>query len=138
MNMKNKSITHLDNSILNSEWIAPTRPYSNIELTDTHNRLFRSLRLSSLYVVHESCGHQYYVKENGLKYKNLKESDILDTGKCSVCWKLRQTPQSLKRLAIEFIDLYTEHFPDLNSPNYSYYTIEIEKIFYTWLYQEFF
>lgn len=140
MNTKNKTntMTHPDDSILNSEWVAPTRPYSRKELEHLHDRLFRSYRLSSLYVIHESCGHQYYVKENGMKYKNLKENNTLDTGKCSVCWKLRQTPRSLKGSAIDFIDLYAENFPDLESPVYTYYRFEIERIFYTWLYQEYY
>jgi len=136
--MKNEPI-HADDSILNSEWVAPSRPYSNKELQHRHERFFKSLRLSSLYVCHSGCGHKYFVKENGVKYKGLQDEEnegSLDIGKCSVCWKLRQTPRSIKGYALDFLDLYDEYFPSLDNIEFSYYTFEIERIFYTWLYQE--
>jgi len=135
--MNNKeNYTHPDDSILNAEWVDPERPYSGKEMQHHHDQFFKSLRMSPQFVCHEACGHKYYVKENGVKFKELKESETLDVGNCSICWKLRQTPRHLKKNALDFIDLYHEHFPDLEHPVYTYFSFEIERILYVWLYTE--
>lgn len=128
----------LEESVLNTPWVDPQRPYSNKELLDRHHKFFKSLRLSSVFAKHEYCGHAYSVKENGVKYKEMKNAETSDVGKCSVCWKLRQTPRQLKTDALDFVDLYLENFDAMETLDYTYYTLELERVFYTWLYNEYF
>jgi hypothetical protein len=128
-----------DESILTSTWADPTRPYSQKELSIMKQRFFQQLTLDKEYVQHEECGHQYYVKSGGVKFKQLKLPDSVgrDIGNCSVCWKLRRTPRSIYNNADNFIRLYMDEFPVLDTDyRYSFYNNEIQTIFYTWLYKE--
>lgn len=128
-----------DTSILHSQWVPPTRPYSQKELTSNRDFFLQKLGLSKNYAQHSECGHTYFVKEGGNKDKELENSETADVGNCSVCWKLRQTPRKddMKDKAHNFVDLYSQEFP--NSPyndRLTYYGTTIERIFYIWLYKE--
>ena len=129
-------MTEYDNTILKTQWVAPTRPYSQKELNSGRDYFLKKLGLSSDFVKHEKCGHFYHVKVGGNKHKELLDSDTQDIGNCSVCWKLHQTPRNLKNAAREFVDLYKEKFNGMDFDRLSYYSTSIERIFYIWLYRE--
>lgn len=131
-----KSLTNPETSILLSEWSPPTRPYSQKELRATQDDILRSFRLCDTEVHHSECRHTYFIKHNGVKHKALLESEGRDIGNCSVCWKLRQTPRDLKYKAMDFVDLYREHFIESPESDLDYFKIEVFRIYYTWLYSE--
>lgn len=123
-------------SILEQEYIEPDRPYSQRELQYNRNRVFRSLRIGKTRAHHKRCDHFYYVKENGRKEKEIKETKNEDVGNCSVCWKFNKTPRRVKARARNLINSYCSQFYD--PPKYmSYETSDLETIFYKWLYEEF-
>ena len=122
-------------SILEQEYVEPTRPFSQKELQYNRKKLFRSLRIGSTRANHKKCGHFYFVKENGRKEKEIKEANSEDVGNCSVCWKFNKTPKHLKILAHHIIDEYCKKCFDL--PKYfTYEHIELERSFFKWLYEE--
>lgn len=133
---RGKEVSEID-SILNTVWEEPHRPYSQRELEDMQEWLFSKCQLSNMYIFHEKCGHVYHVKQNGVKYKQLifAEPTHSQNDNCSVCWKLRKTPQSLLNTAIDLLHLFREEFH--NETN-SYYKQELYRIIYTWLYLEHF
>ena len=51
-------------SILESEYVEQTRPYSQHELADIRTSLYKQLRLSKEKAYHSKCKHSYFVKEN--------------------------------------------------------------------------
>jgi hypothetical protein len=123
-------------SILEQEYCEPERPYSQKELQNMHEQNFRSLRIGNVRAQHTQCGHFYYVKENGRKEKEIKDKNCFDTGNCSVCWKIAKTPKHLKNIARNIIDSYSKTF--FTYPKFiSYNEIDLEIIFYKWLYNEF-
>jgi hypothetical protein len=119
-------------SILDNEYIQPMRPYSQKELADNRNRLYKSLRLGKVFSTHSDCGHTYLVKENGRKERSLLNNS--ESNNCSVCWKLYRTPETLKHKATGLIDAYTN---DHKKKLLSYDLIDLETCYYTWLYNEF-
>lgn len=131
-----KTLTTPDTSVLMSAWVPPTRPYSQKELHFLRDDVLRSFRLCDSSVFHDECGHSYFIKYNGVKHKALIESEGQNVGNCSVCWKLRQTPRELKYKAMDFVDLYREHFGDPETTTLDYFTLEVFRIYYTWLYAE--
>lgn len=138
--MKSKqtnNIVHPDDSILHTEWIEPDRPYSQKELTDMEEKLYTKLQVDKdVFVKHEDCGHYYRVKKNGVRYKQLlSDPTNIDVGNCSVCWKITKTPRKLSYLVDDFVSLHND---GINSDRKSLYTFQINKIFYTWLYNEFY
>jgi hypothetical protein len=87
-------------------------------------------------VNHTRCGHTYFVKMYGQKYKDMLELDsCTDVGNCSVCWKLRRTPRGLAERAKYFVDTYksVSEFMNANQGYFTYDDLQIEKIFNTWL-----
>lgn len=123
-------------SILEQDYIEPERPYSQRELQYNRNNLFRSLRVGSVRAHHKRCDHFYFVKENGRKEKEIKDLNSSDVGNCSVCWKFNKTPGKLKSSAKNLINSYCSDFYD--NPSYlSYVGVELEKVFYKWLYGDF-
>jgi hypothetical protein len=121
-------------SVLESEYVEQTRPYSQNELDDMRNNLYRQLRLGKEKAYHTKCKHFYVVKENGKKEKEIKENNG-DIGNCSVCWKLSKTHNKLKDKAYDLVDIYTLEF--YNEPERTtYYLNDIENVFYKWLYLE--
>lgn len=123
-------------SVLESTYIRPTRPYSQQELQALRDRHFRKFRIGEMKAEHAECGHSYYVKFNGKKEREMKESGQSDTGNCSVCWKISRTPNPLKPRAYELVSAYMSAFR--NEPErFDYELVDIETSFYTWLYAEF-
>lgn len=123
-------------SILESEFIRPTRPYSQNELKFMRNSLYKNINLGNNRIYHTKCNHFYYVKKNSRKEKELKEKNRNENiGNCSVCWKLSKTPKHLKNNANDMVDYYCNSFYDENE-YYSYSLFDLENVFYRWLYQE--
>ena len=60
-------------SVLESKFVEQTRPYSQDELNDMRNKLYRSLRLGETTARHNRCNHFYLVKQNGRKEKEINE-----------------------------------------------------------------
>jgi hypothetical protein len=120
-------------NILETEYVEPTRPYSQNELRDMRRSLYRQLRLSNEKAYHQKCNHNYFVKQNGKKEKEMKESG--NVGNCSVCWKLSKTPNSIKHKAYELISIYCREFgkePEI----ITYNLFDLENVYYRWLYEE--
>ena len=127
----------MDN-LLAKKYVEPKRPYSKAELTDFRKNLHKKFKLSDINIFHTKCGHKYLIKLNGKKFsiimqdKNKSENNV-DIGNCSVCWKIFNTDNKYKRNAI---DLSREYKDILDfTENFGYYEIELEKLFYDWLYQ---
>lgn len=121
-------------SVLESEYVEPTRPYSLNELSYNKENLYKFLRIGKTRAHHKKCGHFYFVKENGRKEKDIIKSGSSDTGYCSVCWKLGKIPRHLKLRARNLIDLYSKNFYE--EPKYlSYDLLDIETVYYKWLYE---
>lgn len=122
-------------SILESVYIEPTRPYSNDELKDMETRLFSYLKLSDIKAYHTKCNHFYLVKQNGRKEKEIQEqSSNKNIGNCSVCWKLKSTPENLKDCAYNLIDEFYRVFTIDGDNKLTYDSFDLENVFYRWLY----
>ena len=116
-------------SVLESNYIEPTRPYSQKELRQMQLNLYRSLRLGKTMARHRRCEHLYFVKENGRKEKEMIEKKSNDVGNCSVCWKLGKTSSDLKNNANMLIVSYSNTFYE--EPKYlSYENTDLESVFY--------
>ena len=121
-------------SILESEYVEQTRPYSQHELADIRTSVYKQLRLSKEKAYHSKCKHSYFVKENSKKEKEIKENSS-DIGNCSVCWKISKTPNDLKYKAYDLVKAYSTDFEgDIKFMTYNLY--DLENVFYKWLYQE--
>ena len=123
-------------SVLETEYVKPTRPYSTDELQSLRLSLYKYLKLSNLKVSHTKCGHHYFVKENSRKEKEIKEKEeCIDVGNCSCCWKLSKTPNHLKNSASGLIDAYTKTF-EKEPEKMKYEYLDVETCYYKWLYQD--
>lgn len=123
-------------SILEQEYVEPDRPYSQKELQYNRDRVFKTLRIGSVRAYHKRCNHFYYVKEHGRKEKEIKEAQSEDVGNCSVCWKFNKTPRHLKTRARNLIAEYGTRF--FETPTYlTYDDVDLETVYYKWLYEEF-
>ena len=118
-------------SVLESDYIKPTRPYSSNELSDMRNNFFKKINLSNVIASHKNCKHFYYVKENGRKEKELNENN--NVGNCSCCWKLSKTPNDLFQKAEELVNIYSTKFKEYPS-TLNYDLLDVEICFYKWLY----
>ena len=124
----------MTSSVLEQDYIEPTRPYSQAELRFNRDRLHKHLRLSETFAIHKKCRHCYKVRKNGRKEKEILASGEADSGNCSVCWKLGRTRKNI-RIAKDVVYAYTECFP--KDPKYlKYEDMDLERVFYTWLYGE--
>lgn len=123
-------------SILESEFIKQSRPYSQNELKFMRNSLYKNINLGNNRIYHTKCNHFYYAKKNSRKEKEIKEKNRTENiGNCSVCWKISKTPKHLKNNANETVNYYCNSF--YNEPDYySYNLFDLENVFYRWLYQE--
>jgi hypothetical protein len=122
-------------SILEQDYITPSRPYSQKELQYNRDMVFRTLRIGPTRAHHKKCDHFYYVKENGRKEKEIKDAKSSDVGNCSVCWKFNKTPRHLSDVARNMINEYQKRFYE--APTYlSYENVDLEMIFVKWLYEE--
>jgi len=124
-------------SVLEKKYIDPERPYSSEELNDIRKKFIRYLRVGNVVIRHDSCGHSYLAKSNGRKEKEAIDSNGQNLGSCSVCWKINRTPKNLRNNAQELVDIYMET-PSCNfAPPVAFSYVDLEKDFYTWLYNEF-
>jgi hypothetical protein len=126
----------LPKSVLESEYIQQTRPYSQNELKYLRENLYRNLRLSDKLSRHSKCQHFYYVRENSRKEKEMIEKNRCENiGNCSVCWKLNKTPNYLIDKAEHLAELYCSRFYK-EPEKYTYDLLDIETVFYKWLHYE--
>ncbi len=127
-------------SVLKSRYKRPTRPYSQKELSDLHDKNLSSLGIGFTNVCHTKCGHSYYVKTGGRKERLIKESNnARDIGNCSICWKMGRTPPDLRSYANDIINAYLDDKEyEMNSKENRlvHRSIELERVFFTWLYIE--
>ena len=123
-------------SVLESEYIASTRPYSQNELKDMSKNIHNSVNLGKKMAKHSKCGHIYITKTNGRKEKEIIEQNSCYVGKCSVCWKISKTPITLRDKAKNLAQDYYNTFNN-NSNFFSYQKVDLENAYYKWLYQEF-
>ena len=123
-------------SILETEYIQQTRPYSQEELRVLRNKLYNSLRLGKMVAHHKKCDHFYCVKKNSKKEKEMIENNGMNgVSNCSVCWKIYNSPAHLRVKARNMVDTYCSTF--YNEPKViTYDTLDLETIFYKWLYLE--
>ena len=105
------------------------RPYSQAELKDIRDKFFRKMRIGDVLVTHSSCEHEYYARKNGRKEKLISEACI--ESNCSVCWRIKQIRAHFQRY--NKIRL-TDEYQNYKKNPLTYYMIELEKLFYTWLY----
>lgn len=123
-------------SIIEQDYTEPDRPYSQRELQNNIDNVFRSLRVGKIQAHHKKCDHFYNVKEYGRKEKEINANGSKDIGNCSVCWKFNKTPRHLKVRVRNLINSYCSIF--YNPPKYlSYENTEVQITFYKWLYEEF-
>lgn len=130
---------NLDASILNTDFVEGTRPFSQIELAKTRKYGFVQLGLSTdVYAHHPECGHAYFVRMNGKKYKDIQESKDRNSGNCSVCWKTRQTPRKLLGNVDWLVEEYSKVFAYQTRDNarLTPYMCWVEGVFNTWLNRE--
>ena len=127
----------MDN-ILASKYKSPLRPYSKAELKEFRKNLFKKFKLSDINILHTKCNHKYLIKLNGKKYLQITgdenySKDNVDVGNCSICWKIFNTESQYKRIAQDLVLEYKDILESDNPKNH--YEIELEKLFYNWLYQ---
>lgn len=113
------------------------RPYSQLELKDLRQKMFRDFRLSRKVTWHKACKHFYFVKHNGKKEKEIIEQKSQDVGNCSVCWKLKQTLDCDYVTIGAFVTLYYDIFkePDDSTESLTIDKVNFEYDFYSWLYE---
>ena len=125
-------------SLLESEFIDQRRPYSQNELKYLRNNLYKTVNLGTNRIYHEKCKHFYNVKINSRKEKEIQEkNDHENVGNCSVCWKISKTPKYLKPKALDLINAYCNQFYE-EPKFYNYNLLDLENVFYKWLYLEVF
>jgi len=122
-------------SVLERKFDPIERPYSLKELTLLRGRFYRSMRIGSVLIDHPECGHVYFAKANGKKEREALSSNMENLGSCSVCWKLNRTPKNLKQRAKDLVDIFTLMFRRPERDRYE--DLELEQLYYTWLYREF-
>ena len=122
-------------TILESEYVEPTRPYSQDELKQMRQKLYRNLRLGKMLAHHQRCDHLYLAKQNGRKEKEMYEQESNDVGNCSVCWKIGKTQVNLREKARGLAQTYYNTFYE--EPKYiTYDKVDLENLYYRWLYEE--
>ena len=139
IDLKTKNKYKMIKSILEIDYIEPTRPYSLKELDYLRNNMYDSLKLSTHKIYHTKCRHSYYVKKNSRKEKEILENkkdeevNLTDVGNCSVCWKIYKTPKYLKDKANDMVYYYTKDFTE-GPEKITYGLLDLETVFYKWLY----
>lgn len=137
----NKKILFNDKNILkDSEYLKiiynpPTRPYSQKELLFNRRKLIYDLNLGEYYARHLRCKHFYLVRKNSKKEKEIIENGDKNPGNCSVCWRIRSTPEHQRDQAIQIINIFEDTFSNKRE-FLSYDSNDIENIYYRWLYEE--
>lgn len=128
----------LSKSVLENYYVEQDRPYSQNELKNKRSQLYNKFKLSKVEAEHQHCGHFYKVRKNGRKEKEIIENKNPDSGNCSVCWKINKIKDTfLRGKAKDLVYEYSNCF--YNRPkqsNLSYDTVNLENIYYTWLYED--
>jgi hypothetical protein len=130
----------MSKSVLEKDKSNIERPYSLKELETLHLDFLKKLHIGKTYAYHRDCDHSYLCRAGGKKEKEIIESQGKNSGNCSVCWKLRKTPQNLQNSASDLVYYYincTRNSPSCFNPPRTYFDFELETDFYTWLYSEF-
>ena len=126
-------------SIINREYLPPTRPYSQDELKENRENICRKLYLGNNLIKHARCGHSYLVKKGGKKDKEFVETKNPDCGNCSVCWKIKNIKNKRQRNVVEdMADIYCkmwENHVEGETPSW-HEKNDIFEVFYNWLYME--
>jgi hypothetical protein len=134
-----KKMSNNQESIINREYLAPTRPYSQDELKENRENICRKLYLGNNLIKHTRCGHSYLVKKGGKKDKEFIETKNPDCGNCSVCWKIKNIKNKRQRnTAEDMADLYCkmwENHVEDETPSW-HEKNDIFEVFYTWLCME--
>lgn len=125
----------MTDTVLEKKYEEPVRPYSKNELTDLRRHNHRKLFLGKVRVEHPECKHFYFAKAHGKKEKQIQQDGMGSAGNCSVCWKLYKTPRRLKKQAQDLINEYSTLYDE--PPYWTYGLVDLERDFYTWLYNEF-
>lgn len=120
-------------SVLDKDYMEPSRPYSQKELEFIRKKTTRTLRLGDIMAKHSKCNHYYYVRSNSRKETNIKESEDPDTGNCSVCWRLSKTSKYNKRKAEDLIKNY-DHVYTNNKQYLTFFDVNTVSLYYKWLY----
>ena len=135
----------IDNSILHSTYVECNRPISKNEIKDEVKKFMKDNKISEERVYHTKTKYNYYVKKFGKKEKEIlekkqmnEEEYNINIGNCSVTWKLSKTPHELRNKAKAIINDYMDCNNDENKDKINYYKLELMKVFYTWLYLEYY
>ena len=131
-------------SVLLSKYVEPSRPYSQKELRSMRHKNLKKLKVSREKVTHSDSKFFYFCKRFGKKEKEIlqrKTDNIenynVDVGNCSVSWKLRRSQEDLQDTAYRMVSDYMYHFKTFDKDTrLDYYMVDLEKVFYTWLYLE--
>jgi len=133
-------------NILRKEFPPADRPYSQNELTDMRERILARLKVGNTMVYHEQTGYFYLAKAGGKNFylakaggkkeKAVQNGESLDPAGCSVCWKLRKTPQDLREEARDMVEAYQVNF-EKKPEKWSLNLVNLEATFYKWLYLNF-
>ena len=121
-------------NILEKKYTEPLRPYSKLELNFLRNNLYKLLNISSKGIKHDRCEHFYYCKKYGKKFNEISNNNN-DIGNCSVCWSIFNTDKPYKNIAKDLSKEYADIF-DTDRKIFTHYEIELENLFYNWLYQK--
>lgn len=127
----------MSQSVLEQPFVVDSRPFSAKELWQKRQKTVKRFHLGNITIDHPRCRHCYLAKAGGRKEQEAKASEGKNLGNCSVCWKMRKTPEHLRPAAAELVDAYINISPDRFDPPASAYHVELERVFYTWLYGEF-
>lgn len=111
----------------------PDRPISSRELQSTRDNIRKYMFVGNVKAYHKPCNHWYYVKSNGKKQKDIEESG--NPGNCSVCWRLKTTSKHLKNKARSVAEDYMNTWHDLPEDKIDHFCVELERVFYEWLYE---
>jgi hypothetical protein len=122
-------------SVLENDYVEQSRPYSQNELNNIKQQTYRNFRLGKSRAYHMSCNHCYLVKKNGRKEREMNAKSSYDVGNCSVCWKIGKTPVRLLGKASKLAKVYNDT-PD--NKILKYQDVILERIFYKWLYEDFY
>ena len=136
-NQSGQSTEEKFKSVLETSYVEPDRPFSQKELKYLRDNLSTRMRLNnSIRCHHKKCNHFYLVKQNGRKEKEILDTKSQDVGNCSICWKLKRTPEYLCPTAKDILSIYYNNFY-IEPKLLSHGIVHIENVFYTWLYEEF-
>ena len=123
-------------NLLTKNYPEAQRPYSQDEISDIRTKSLSRLNVGDTMVFHEGCCHFYLAKAGGKKEAQVKEEQTLDTGCCSVCWKLRKTPKDLRKTAEEMVEAFNYNFSE-RPDRWSLSLLHLEITYYKWLYINF-